>query len=354
MRILFEITHPKHAHLFRNAIFELTQRGNTIAITAREKDVTTCLLDSWNLEYTLLSSGKGRGIIVLGLELLKRDWRLWRFTRNFRPDIIVARVGPSAAHVGFLIKRPVLVFEDTEDGVLQQRITFPFVTRVCTATHYEKDWGKKHIRYQSFDELAYLHPKRFIPDESIPREYGLEPGSYIIARFVSWQAAHDIWQSGIKTDHKLKTLLALEKHARVLVVSESPMPDEFKRFQLPFAPNQFHHLLAFSKLTFGESSTVAVEGAILGIPGVLVNSMNWGAVNRLVKHYKMLYQTRSEEEALRIAMDLLLDPNTPSTWRLRREKLLCQEADLTDWMIEQIEFWGRKSADSLDSQELSD
>jgi predicted glycosyltransferase len=340
MRILFEITHPKHAHLFRNAILRLKDRGSEIAIATREKDVTTRLLSSWGFEYTVLTSQPSGGILSLGRELLRRDWRLWCFAREFNPDVLVGRVGPSAAHVGFLIRRPVVIFEDTEDGTLQQKISFPFVTRIYTSQHYEKEWGAKHIRYGSFDELAYLHPKRFTPNPDVPRKHGLEPGSYILVRFVSWKAAHDTRHRGIELNDRLNLLNALEKYGRVLVSSEASLPEEYKQFRILLPPDEFHDLLAFAKMTFGESSTVATEGAMLGVFGVLINTMNWGSINRLTNQYRIVFQTQSSKDGLQIAEDLLNDPETPNIMKRRHEKLLNQQTDLTQWMIEQIEFWG--------------
>lgn len=344
MRILFEITHPKHAHFFRNAVKELKARGHVVAITARDKDITLDLLKAWGLEYILLSARSRGEILALAGELLIRDWRLWHFARQFKPDLLVARVGPCAAHVGKLLRRPVIVFEDTEEGTLQQRISFPFVTRICTANHYEKDWGKKHKRYQSFDELAYLHPNRFAPDPSVVERTGLKPGEYIIIRLVSWQAAHDIGKSGIDTTHCLGLLKELEQYNRVIITSEAQLSPQFERFQPPVALADFHHLLAFARLSFGESATVAAEAALLGVPAVFVNTMNWGGINRLRDHCRMVFQTRSVEEGFKIVLKLLRDPQTPSLWRQRRTKLLQQEIDLTEWMIREIENFGSARA----------
>ena len=336
MRILFELAHPKHAHLFRYAILELQSRGHTIGITARRKDVTLRLLDAWGFPYACLSDYPSGGILALGVELVIRYWRLWKFARRFKPDVFVARVGPAAATVGFLMRKPVIVFEDTEGGTLQQKIAFPFATEICTATHYEKDWGKKHVRHESFDELAYLHPKRFTPDPDIARKAGLVPGEYIILRLVAWQAAHDVGQHGIPVQGRRELIQRLEKFGRVVISSEAPLPPDLEPYHLPVPPEDFHHVLAFSRLTFGESSTVATEGALLGVPGIMVNTMDWGSVNSLVKQ-QLLFQTTNSRDALEIAERLLADPETPHRWRCRLAELLEQKIDLTHWMVERIE-----------------
>jgi predicted glycosyltransferase len=344
MRILFEITHPKHVHFFRRVIERLKSRGHVVAITARDKDVTLDLLRAWGLEYTLLSARSRGGILALTWELLVRDWRLLGFVRQFKPDLLVARVGPSAAHVGKLLRRPVIVFEDTEDGTLQQRISFPFVTKICTANHYEKDWGAKHVRYQSFDEVAYLHPNQFTPDHKVVERAGLKPGEYIVVRFVSWKASHDIGKSGIDQHQRLWLLEELERYGRVVVTSEAQLSQDYERFRMSIDPADLHHVLAFARLSFGESATVTAEAALLGVPTVLVNTMSWGSINRLRDHYQLIFQTHSAEQGLKIASELLRNPKTPALWRQRREELLRQEIDLTDWMIREIENFGSARA----------
>jgi len=340
MRVLFEITHPKHAHLFRNAITELKKQNHTVAITAREKDVTTQLLESWENQiggFTVLSRQSKSGIFRLAGELLLRNYRLFKYCRRFKPDVIVARVGPSAAQIGFFMKIPVIVFEDTDDASLQQWISFPFATRVCTAEHYHKNWGRKHIRYNSFDELAYLHPNRFVPDKNIVESTGLVPGEYIVVRFVSWQASHDINQRGIFGNDRKRVIERLQKLGRVVISSENPLPSDLKHLKIPGESHIFHHVLAFARLTFGESSTVCTEGAMLGVPGILINTMKWSSINRLQNTYGLVRQTDEAGEALDIAEQWLTDQNAIETFKKQGNKLIKECVDLTAWMVENIE-----------------
>ena len=65
------------------------------------------------------------------------------------------------------------------------------------------DLGRKHIRYNGFHELAYLHPNRFKPDISVLDELKVKEGEkFVILRFVSWNATHDFGQAGLSFDQK--------------------------------------------------------------------------------------------------------------------------------------------------------
>ena len=130
-------------HFFRNAISELQKRGHIIAVTTREKDVTTALLKNFEIPHTTLSKA-GRKKISLLSEMLFRDMRLWCFCRKFKADILTAISGVFAAQAGFLLGKPVVVWDDTEHQKFSHMITYPFVKAVHSPDCYTKSLGKKH------------------------------------------------------------------------------------------------------------------------------------------------------------------------------------------------------------------
>jgi hypothetical protein len=347
---LFELTHPVHLHLFRVVIRELEARGHQTAITAREKDVLLDLLRGYGFEFECLSR-RGRGLLGLARELIVRDWRLWRFARRFRPDVLVGSVGTCAAHVGWLMGRPVLVVDNMEHAALQQWLSFPFVTQLCTAQYYGKDWGKRQVRYPSFEHLAYLHPNHFTPDPAVVERAGLrrdEP--FLMVRFVSWEATHDAGEHGIRSEERMHVLERLERFGRVIVTSERPLPDEYDRFRLPVPAHEYHHLLAFARCYLGDAATVAAEAAVLGVPSILVCSWEGGYHEELQNKYGLLQRVESEAEALAIAGELLTDAETPRRWRQRRKRLLDEQEDLAEWLVREIEGFCPLAAVATESQ----
>jgi len=89
----------------------------------------------------------------------------------------------------------------------------PFVDTIWTPSCFKGDMGRKHVRYDGYKELAYLHPKYFTPDKSVLDDIGQNEGEpFIILRFVSWSATHDIGEHGLK--NKLAYVRGLEKYGR--------------------------------------------------------------------------------------------------------------------------------------------
>lgn len=47
MRLLVDIGHPAHVHLFKNFMWEMERKGHEVLITATEKDIALKLLDNY-------------------------------------------------------------------------------------------------------------------------------------------------------------------------------------------------------------------------------------------------------------------------------------------------------------------
>ena len=58
MKILFDLNHPAHVHLFKNFIFLLRNNNHNVIVTARNKDKTYDLLEHYKIDYVRLSNPK--------------------------------------------------------------------------------------------------------------------------------------------------------------------------------------------------------------------------------------------------------------------------------------------------------
>jgi len=336
MRILIEITHPAHVHFFRNAAAQLQHKGHIVAVTARDKDVTLELLENYNLSYTVLSK-IGKGKLSLISELISRDFRLYRFCRKFKPDVLTGISGVFAAHVGRLIGKPVVVWDDTEIATLAHKIAYPFVSAIYTPDCYMKDLGPKQRRYAGCHELAYLRPNYFTPDKQLVRSLGVDPDQkYCIVRFVSWQAHHDVGQHGVAEKQRINFVEQLAKHARILITSESPLPPELEKYRLNIPVHQIHHLLAFADLYIGEGATMASEAAVLGVPSVYINTLRAGTINKF-SDYGLITQTSDTDVALKMSVELLTEQDKKDKYFDARDKYLSDSIDVTAFIVETIQ-----------------
>lgn len=336
---LFDLVHPAHVHLFRNAIDMLRQEGWQIIVTSRAKDVTLNLLDSYGIESRVLSSKKN-GYLGGLWEWLIRFYKLYKMVRKAKPNIMVASAGVSVGPVSFFTGIPNLQFYDTERAKLQNMISYPLATRIFTPRAYGKKISGKHEFYDGYHELAYLRPDYFIFSEAVLAKLGVErEEKYCLLRFNCFQAVHDKGIRGLTTEYKLKALREFSKFAKVFISSEGELSEDFQDYKLPTEPQEIHQVIAGASLVFGESATMASEAAVLGVPSIFVYGYNLSCLNEQQKKYGLtesfLADKNSQQAAIEKGVAILKNSNR-AAWQKKRDSLLVDTIDVTGFIVEQI------------------
>lgn len=335
MKLLIDILHPVHVHIFKNFIRTMKERGHEIIVTAREKDVTIALLRAYHIPYTLISRQQ-KGALSLGKEFLTRTWKLYHVVRKEKPDLLLGCMGPSIAVVGKLTGVPTYVFYDNESALVVNSFVQRIATKYITSSSYEKKIPGNHITYSGYQNLAYLHPKYFQPDKRVLEKAGISPTEpFFIVRLVSFESSHDLGVTGLSD--QLGLCQRLEKYGRVIITSEKPLPAKFDKYRLALPAEDLHHLLAFAKICIGESATLAAEAALLGVPAIYVASSFRGYTNELERDYGLVYNFKDQQEAEKKIFELLQKKNLRKEWQKKREKLLSEKIDVTEWMVRLVE-----------------
>lgn len=336
MNILFDINHPAHVHLFRNAITTLKSDGHKIVVTARDKDVTLRLLNSYQIPYIMLSKAQN-GILGLGLELLIRQWKLFFILRKQEISICVSATGACSVHVCKLLGIPTLVFYDTEHATLQNALSIPLATRYITPDCYQNEPVKNQITYPSVHELAYCHPNHFQPDDNIYDLLQIDRETkFVILRFVSWNASHDTGQKGLSLTLRKQLIEELSKYARVFIVSEADLTPEFYPYQINIPPERILDALYYASLFIGEGATMASECACFGTPAIYVNSLKLGYITEEDQKYGLVYDLEHDEEIINKAIEIISDQDKEK-WHKKRDRFISEKIDLTQRMVEIIE-----------------
>jgi predicted glycosyltransferase len=341
VRVLVNIGHPAHVHFYRNFISEMKKRGHETKVTVEPKEVAVNLLRAYGIEFEDMGQ-KYREIIMKGLGIMIKDYKLLKIVRKFRPDVIMGILDTYGSHVGKLIGVPSIVFTDTEHAKMANKLTFPFATVICTPSCFKKDLGKKQVRYTGYHELAYLHPNYFKQDSVVLDDFGLgKDDKFIILRFVSWEASHDIKQKGLDLQTKKELIKEIEKHAQVFITSEKALTKDFEKYRMTNSPEKMHDLLYYATMYIGEGATMASEAAILGTPAIYINTQRLGYLDEQEEIYGLVYNfsnpKTAQEQIIRKAIELLEDEDLKKKWQKKREKLLSEKIDVTKFMTEFIE-----------------
>ena len=339
MHILVDISHPAHVHFFRNAIKLWQNNGHRITIASRNKDITIRLLEEYGFHHTCLSKAR-QGIVGLAFELLEHEGGLYRLLRHAPPDIFLEIGGTFIVHAAKLLRKPSVVFYDTENATISNAITYPFATAICTPSCYQGKVGRRHITYNGYHELAYLHPIRFSPNPTCLTKLGVKQvDTFSIIRFVNWSAGHDVAQKGFSLQAKIRLVKELERYGPVFITSEAPLPSELRSFRFPLSSSLIHHVMAFSTLYVGESATMASECSVLGVPAIFVSPVGRGYTNEQEKKYGLCYtiSDKQEDKAIYLANQLMQNKMLKKQWQQKRQKMLQDKIDVTKWMDHFIE-----------------
>lgn len=121
MNILFDLGHPAHVHLFRNAAHSLMQRGHGVSIAIRDKPIIKKLLDFYGLEYSIASKARS-GSFGLACELIEHDFNVLRLVRQHKIDLM-AGTSASVAHVSRITRARSFVISEDDAAVTDGRFT---------------------------------------------------------------------------------------------------------------------------------------------------------------------------------------------------------------------------------------
>jgi hypothetical protein len=262
---------------------------------------------------------------------------------RFKPDIFLSHGSPYAAQIAWLLRKTHLSFEDTFN-MEQIRLYLPFTKHLLTSD-YQHPFSNhpKNITYKGYHELAYLHPKRFVPDITVLKKLQLKQNDrYILIRFVSWNATHDRGHVGISYENKIKLIERLLPHVRIFISSEGKLPDALQKYQLKIDPKEIHHVLAYASLLFGESSTMSEEAAMLGVPSVYLFNNSTIYTTHLQEKYGLIYNFSESEKdqlaAIELAYQIITDQQVSQDFKVKQQKMLSDKIDVTaflTWFVEQ-------------------
>lgn len=333
MRLLVDIGHPGHVHLFKNLAHKLQGEGAEVLFTARNKEFELELLRAEGFEFKNFGnhykSLRGK---IWGL--LKFDWKMFLTALRFKPDLFISHGSIYAAHAAFLTGKKHLSLEDS--GNMEQIVLYrPFTDAILTPDVLPEELGPKQIRYKGYHEIAYLHPDFFQPDPKLYEWLGLEPEEpYAIIRFVSWNATHDAGHKGLSNEDKAKLVHKLKDHMRVFITSEAQLPEDLMPFRIRIAPERLHHALYYASIVVSEGATIASEAGVLGTPTIYINTIARSyCIDQ--EDYGLVYNTSESDRVFAIVDEVLQQDRVE--FRKRAQKLLADKVNVTEYLYEFIQ-----------------
>ena len=145
----------------------------------------------------------------------------------------------------------------------------------------------------------------------------------------------------MSTDTKIRLIELLKKHGKVLITSEDKIDQQFEKHQLKISPERIHDLLHYAQLFVGDSQSMTIEAALLGTPSIRCNDFvgKCPVIEELEHKYGLTYGFKSDKEERMFSKieELLQNRDLKREWQEKREELLQDKIDLTEWMVGFVE-----------------
>lgn len=339
MRILVDMGHPAHVHLFRFIFDGWEKAGIKYRVLARKKDITLRLLDIYGIPYIVPPAVKlsASGLVK---ELIQREMALLRVGISFKPNIITG-TSINASRVARIVgARSVILNED--DALVApffRWFAYPFASAIVTPdTLAFENYGRRHLTYPGNHELFYLHPNRFTPDKKILREIGIAKNEdYAIIRLSALQAHHDTGKRGISEDLLRKVIKLVNGRMRLFITSEKEILPEFEQYRMHIPPEKIHHALYFAEFFMGDSQTMTAESAVLGTPSFRINDfVGRCSIITDLEEYGLSFGFKpGQEKSLIDELEKVLGmDDRAEVFRTRRKKMLSDKIDPLPWILE--------------------
>ncbi len=339
MRLLIDVSHPAHVHLFRNFYFEMKGRGHELFITTKKIPEVIRLLQIYEIPFTTLGS-KTDNIAGKALNQVIYDLRMLKYISGKSIEIGIGS-SVTQAHVSKVSGMKSILLDDDDDDAepLFVKYAHPFADCILSPDALR---GKRKradtVYYAGSHELAYLHPNRFQPDFSVCNELGLEPGEpYFIMRFNAFKAHHDIGARGLSGEQKQQLIKKLLSKGRIFITAERDIEPELCCYKLNISPDKIHSLLFYATLFIGDSQTMTSEASILGTPALRCNSFagRLSVIEEEEHKYGLAYSFKPENfsRLLEKVQELLVMQDLKKEWQHRRRLFLADKIDVTSFMV---------------------
>jgi hypothetical protein len=347
MKIAVFVNTQAEVHFYKNIVAALERDGNPVFVLARGYGGAIELLNELNIPFFLFSgssdseSGKITSVphdVVNAFRYLK--------AKNIDLTTGCGTYNTFTAH---LLKVPDITFSDSESTINAEsyalsNLTYEFTDVFVTPSSFKQELGPKHLKVESYKELAYLHPDYYTPDPSVFDLLGISRShDYSVLRFAAFDDLNDLGVRGLTDADKITLVKELSGYGEVFVSSECDVPEPMQDYVLDVPKRRIHDVLSYASLFITDTHTMAIEAALLGTPTIrstaFVGDCDVGAFLELEREFQLLFNLKSASEVATKAVQLIRDPRAKEDWQKKRDRLLERKLDITALMVSLIEAY---------------
>jgi predicted glycosyltransferase len=301
-KILFDLGHPGHFHLFKRAIIYFKNHPEyQVYVTTRDVPIIISLLRESQINYHIIGT-KRNGFFGKFFSVIESDFQMLLFVIRHKIDLGL-HCGIIISHVSLVTKMRSWIFDDDDDDVepLMVKFSHPFSEFVFTPDCINRK-TKRVIYYPGTHELSYLY-------------YGVESmfdftEKYSIIRLVAFNGHHDYGHNGLDDTQLVRLVERLERNGRVFITSERILSEKWEKYRISVPADKMHSLMSGALVVVGDSQTMISEAASMGVPAFKCNSFagKLSVPNMLEKEFGLCFSfTPGEFDSMLKKIEIALE-----------------------------------------------
>ena len=336
-KIIFGIKHMAHLNFFKNTIYTLKKEGYDIEICylkrGKIKEVLVKEFPSFSLtqigQHARSKIGKIRMVVEKTLLALN-------YLRKQKPDFIVAVGDFLLALASKVLGIPNAIFYDDYEFKINYELSRFFGDKIIVPFPLPQE--KKVLKYHSFKELAYIHPKYYKPNLNIIKKIGLKENNYVFIREVAGISPN---YSHLDENSLIILIKYLHKNGHNIILSLEDK--EKKDIYNPYCKileepiDDIYSIMKYALFCISSGDSMARESALLGVPAIYTGGRNM-KVNQPLIDWGGVYKIESFNE-IRDKIELLLNKNYKKKWFLFIDNKIRNDLlDTTEIIIKSIKI----------------
>ncbi|WP_421911089.1 hypothetical protein [Marinobacter sp.] len=262
----------------------------------RDKDVTLSLANSLGLKGVVVSKASS-GIFGNGFELTVNIIRCAYYTKKYHIDLWLTKYGCGNIAARMMGKKSISFNDDDEDVVpLIARTSYPFANLLLFPDFTRNSrYSEKSTYYHGLHETAYIRDHA----AAASARAGSRNAMYALIRISALSAHHDVGHSGISLDLLDDLVEVLQRrNLRVYISSESTLPKRFSSMALQVDVSEVHQFLAGASFYVGDSQTMAIEAALLGVPSLRISDFDRLSVINYLESQGLIFSFSPDDPSI--------------------------------------------------------
>ena len=298
---------PKQGLLAAKLADKLREAGIDAVITCRDYDYTVDAIRRQGYEPVIIGrhgGGSLRGKLEADIERMKG---LLAWASATKPGVLIAYPDPPAARVAFGLRIPYIALSDSPHSIPASRLSIPLAEVLIYSDllphglmerYVLGEWTRVRL-FHGVDQLLWI--KGFKPDPGVLEELGVGPG-YIVVRAEESKASYyegriDLVLLASRLASKGYPIIFLPRyHDQATRAADAGL-------RVLEKPVDGASLVYYASAVVTGGNTMAVEAALLGVPGITLFQGPLPLNEKLSSMGFPLYRARSLKEAEAMAED---------------------------------------------------